>query len=398
MTRLAIPSKELALKIVGPADAIFASRVQRLNINTDIPVTVVDELGSSTHAGTITDTPNITLTFSAFDVGIRTFATLTGQDPNSYPGAGVDIDQLGEVDAIVYVKDATASDYVKSAHARRLQVRDFTFNYSVDGESSEDYTAIGSEKRWFSNDVAVERFTTGTTLFVLTTDGGAIQLKNGEWLMSVILDGVYLDEVTGTPGTGEYSFNDGTETITTGDTRSDQLIAVFHANPSGNNWSDVSDEIQPAAIRGRDVTVTIGASGIERVQSVTINGNLNPQPVSEMGNRVIVGYQRQVPTVEGTITVLDTDVELVRLLSNSEGGDTEFLIGDEACTVSGVPLEIKLYDPCLSALSGLLKTVYIPQLRIVGDALTSNVNDNVTQTFNFQSATAECFVYSGARP
>lgn len=390
--RLAIPSKELALKIVGPVGSFLASRIQRVNINTDVPTTNIDELGSRTHAGVISDLPNITLTFSAFDVGVKVFSVLTGTDPTAFPGTGVDIVELGEIDAILYVKDATVEDYVKSAHAKRLQIRDFTYSYSVDGESTEDYTAVGSEKRWFKNDVVVDKFTTGTTSFSLSET--PIQLLNGNDLLSVILDGEYLTEVASSPATGEYSVS-GT-TLTTFDSRTAQVLAVYHASPAGTNWSDVSDPQSAIAIRGKDVDVLIGANDILRVQSITINGNMNPQPVREMGTDNIVGYQRQVPDVSGTITVLDTDTELIDLLVNGNisSGATEFQL-QNACVASGIDLEIKLLDPCDR--TTVLKTVYIPELVVVGDAITSNVNDNVQQTFNWNSNTAECLIYSGAR-
>lgn len=390
--RLAIPSKELALKLVGPVGSFLASRIQRVNMNTDVPTTNIDELGSRTHAGIVSDIPNITLTFSAFDVGVKVFSVLTGTDPDSYPGAGVDIVNLGEIDAILYVKDESVEDYVKSAHAKRLQIRDFTFSYSVDGESTEDYTAVGSEKRWFKNDIVVDKFTTGTTSFSLSET--PIQLLNGNELLSVILDGGYLTEVASSPATGEYSVS-GT-TLTTFDSRTAQVIAIYHASPAGTNWSDVDDDVSAVAIRGQHVDVLIAANDILRVQSITINGNLNPQPVREMGTANVVGYQRQVPDVNGTITVLDTDTELLDLLINGSiaSGATEFSLQD-ACTLSGIDLEIKLLDPCDR--DTVLKTVYIPELVVVGDALTANVNDNVQQTFNWNSNTAECLIFSGAR-
>ena len=45
MTRLSVASKELQLQIVGPKNYAKAARVQRLNINKDVPTTTVDELG-----------------------------------------------------------------------------------------------------------------------------------------------------------------------------------------------------------------------------------------------------------------------------------------------------------------------------------------------------------------
>lgn len=365
-------------------------------MNTDIPVTTVDEVGSASHAGTAKDAPTVTLTFSAFDVGVKIFSCLTGQDSTSYPAGGVDIVNLGEIDAIIYVKSTTVNDFVKSAHGRRLQVRDFTYNYSVGGESTEDYTAIGTERRWFAYDVVVDKFTSGTTSFTLTQT--PIQLQNGNYALSVILDGSYLTEVTTAPATGEYRIV-GT-TLTTGDSRTAQVQAVYHANPAGNNWSDVSDTGMPGAIRGRDVVIKIAANSIQRVQSVTINGNMNVTDVREMSNRSIAGYQKQNPDVTGSITVLDTDNELVNLFKygTTTLSGVEWQPGD-GCTASGVNLQIELLDPCDTTLPyTVLKTVFMDSIEIVGDSYTGTVNQNTTVTFNWRSTTGHLVVYSGAKP
>lgn len=394
-TRLAVPSKELQLLIVGPRDSFAASRVQRLTLTSNQPSETKDEIGNPLHVGETKDIPEVTLTFSAFDVGIKIFAALTGTNPNAYPAEGVDIANLGEADAVIFVKDATASDYVKSISGHRLQVRDFTFNYSVDGDSTEDYTLIGSERRYLKYDVVVDKFVAGTTSFTLTQT--PIQLKNGNYGISVTLDGDYLTEVSTAPTTGEYRIV-GT-TLTTGDTRTAQVIAVYHANPAGDNWSNISDPLLPVAIRGRDADVSISANEISRVQSVSINGTMNTQPVREMGSRNIVGYQSQVPTIEGTITVLDTDLELVSLLTDGTilaSGVVEWAPG-EGCTTSGLSLKIELKDPCdTTEPITVVKTVYLPSITIVGDSYTSNVNNNATQTFNFKSSDAQCIIYSGA--
>jgi len=391
--RLAVPSKELQLHVVGPRDKFKASRVQRVSFTTEIPAEDKDELGNPQHVGTVKDTPNVTVTFSAFDVGIKIFAALTGTDATAYPALGVDVSELSEVDTILYVKDATVSDYVKSIHGHRLQIRDFTFNYQVDGDSTEDYTAIGSERRYLKYDVVVDKFTTGTTSFTLTQT--PIQLKNGNYGLSVTLDGSYLTETSGVPATGQYRIV-GT-TLTTGDTRTAQVLAVYHSNPAGNNWADVSDASMPAAIRGKDVKVKISANSITRVQSVNINGNLNVQAVKELGNRAVVGYQRQVPTIDGTITVLDTDTDLISLLTEGVvGSGIEWQPG-EGCTDVTLTLKIELVDPCDDDASPtVLKTVYLPSITITSDGYTSNVNNNAQQTFNFRSMDAQVIIYSGS--
>ncbi len=392
--RIAIPSKEVQLKLVGPRDSLIIPRVQRLNFSGDKASTDIDELGNRLHAGTTVDTPAITATFQAFDVGIKLFSVLTGTDWTAFPGAGVSISNLGDADVVVHIKNASSEDFIKMAHARRCVVRDFTFTYNVGGESTEEYTVIGTQKRWFTNDVVVEKFVTGTTSFSLAET--PVQLKNGNYALSAVLDGVYLDEVPSAPATGEYSVS-GT-TLTTADSRVNQLLVIYQAAPTGDNWADVSDTTMPAAIRGIDVPVVLSANNIERVQSVTINGTFNPETVREMGNRDIVGYQTQVPSVTGTISVLDTDTELIALFTTGSllPADTEF--GLSELTVSGISLDVKLVDPDdTTSPFTVLKTLYIPELEITSEAFVSNVNNNATQSFDFRSRDGDLIVYSGAR-
>lgn len=391
--RLAVPSKETQLHIVGAKDVFKASRLQKFSLGTDIPATTIDEIGNRQHVGDTKDTPNVTLSFSAFDVSTKIFSALTGTDPAAYPVSGVDIVNLQNIDAIVFTKDADVDDYVKSGHGRKLQIRDFSYSYSVDGESTEDYTAVGSERRWLANDVIVDKFVTGTTTFTLSQT--PIQLRNGNYALSVILDGDYLEEVTGAPATGEYRIV-GTA-LTTGDERTAQVLAIYHATPAGNNWADVDDDTIPAAIKGKDVNIQILANDIPRVQSVTLNGNLNTQIVKELGNRNIVGYQRQIPTIDGTITVLDTDTDLISLLTTGVVASGNEWQPGEGCTNVELSLKIEIMDPCdTEAPYTVLKTVYLPSISITGDSFTQNVNNNAQVVFNFKSMDAQCLIYSGA--
>lgn len=396
--RIAVSSKESQLNIVGPLDVFKASRVQKFSMGTTIPTTTVDEIGNSSHVGDSQDTPNVTVSFSAFDTSVKIFSALTGTNAASYPASGVDILNLGAIDAILYTKDANSADYIKSAHARKLQIRDFSFSYSVGGESTEDYTAVGSERRYLKKDAIVDKFTVGTSFTLTQTP---IQLKNGNYALSVIVDGVYLVETSAVPTTGYYRLNGvNNKTLTLGVTSVAKVVVVYQTDPAGNNWADISDASIPVAIKGKDVDVQILANDIPRVQSVTINGNLNATEVKEMGNRQIVGFQRQVPTVDGTITVLDTDTELLSLLTvgTLSGVDYEWQPGDDnGCFGSNISLKIMLQDPCdTTSPYTVLKTIYIPSLEITGDSYTQNVNNNAQIVFNFKSLTGACIVYSGA--
>jgi len=404
--RLSVHSKHVQLKIIGSAGTFLASRVQRFSANATQPVNTVDELGNPNHVGTSYDTPDVTITFQAMDVGIKFISVLTGQDATAFPGAGVNIttgdNAFGYLDLVAYVKDEDVSDYIKTIHLRRCTIQSFTFNYTVDGDSTEEYTAIGSEKRYFSRDVVVESWGSGDAgvgPFSLTYS--PIELKSGNSVLSIIADGVYFSEdTTGTPGSNEYYYDAaGPDTILLGTAFANNLLIVYQANPAGDNWSDVSDTDVPSAIRGRDVKIYLDDRLQERVQSVSITGNFNPTAIKELGNRDVVGYRSNIPEVTGTITVLDTDTEITEifLVGEYNSGDTEFQVG--ACTISGVPLEIQLVDPtdCTPPYT-IKKTVYLPSIVITSEGYASNVNDNATQTFDWRSETGAVYVYSGAKP
>lgn len=392
--RVSIPSKHVELKLVGPTDSLLVSRVQRVGVTADQATNTIDELGNPQHAGTSKDVPNVTLTFQLMDVGIKAAAVLTGNSATAFPGAGVDLGtDLKELEGVVMVREQLVADYIKTMHLRRCSIQSLALNYSVDGDSTEEYTAIGSTKRWFTKDVVVQKFTTGATTFALAET--PIQLKNSDYALTAILDSVYLTEVSVAPATGEYQIV-GT-TLTTFDTRTSQLIVLYQADPAGNNWSDVNDQTVPASVRGKDAVIKINADSIDRVQSLTINANYNLATVKEMGNREIVGYTAQVPEITGTLTVLDTDTELIQLFTGGAPSDTEFKTGE--CSASGISLTVELYDPedCTSPY-GVLKTVHLSSISITSEGFTSNVNENAQQTFDWRSDDASLMVYSGAMP
>lgn len=241
--RVAIPFKEMAVRVVGPRDEYLAARVQRLDLSANIPTTDIDELGNPQHAGTVRDIAEVSATLQAMDVSIKLFAALTGEDATNYPANGVDISALGDADIIGIIKDQSVADYAKSVHLRRCRVESFTLNYSVDGEATEEYTFAGSEKRWFKHDIIVDNYTSANSS-PLTLSETPIQLKNGNYMISYAQDGIYFDEVASSPAAGQYQYSAGT--LILGEAISSYSVAVYHSNTGSNLWSDVSDSTIPA--------------------------------------------------------------------------------------------------------------------------------------------------------
>jgi hypothetical protein len=331
------------------------------------------------------------------DVSAKLFAALVGEEYASFTNA--DISNLGDIDIIGEIKSATIEDVAKSVHIRRARISSFTYTYSVDGEATEEYTAEGNDKRWFKYDVQVDSFAaSGTGPYALSST--PIALKNSDDLISVIVDGVYFDQVAAAPGDGEYTYAAGD--VTLGEAAASRVVVVYHHNPAGTNWSDISDSTIPAAIRGKNIPVELAANSIPRVQSVTVRGTLPITRVEEMGTLEVAGFVTQVPSVEVDITVLDTDTELIALFTTGslDPADVEF----RACefTASGISLEVILYDPAEScnvpiASGTVMKTLWIPELTVTSEGHSTNVGGNATQTFTCRSEDAQCVVYKGAR-
>ena len=397
-----VPFKHVALRVVGPRDEYLAARIQRLDMPANIPTTDIDELGNPEHAGTVRDVAEVTATIQAFDVSIKLFAALTGNDPTAYPGAGVSINELGDVDIIGVIRDASIADYAKSVHLRRCRVDGFTFTYSIDGEATEEYTFMGSEKRWFRHDIVVDNYTSAHSS-PLTLSYTPIQLKNSNRLLSFVKDGEYFTEVTSAPAAdaGEYRVVGTAVTFSSPTSITDYAVAVYHVNTGANLWTDVNDDTIPAAVRGKDIPVYIAANRIGRVQSVTIRGTLPVERIEEMGNRDVVGYITQVPQITGDINVLDTDLDLIALFTTGDmdSADTEFQLCEY--TASGISLEIRILDPSdacgLPGSGTILKTVYIPEITITSEGHTTNVGGSAQQTFSWRSSTGNLYIYSGAR-
>jgi len=401
--RVAINFKEVKPIIVGPAGAFVASRIQRFEMPVTLPNTDVDELGHRVHVGQITDIPEVTVTFQAMDVSTKLFAALAGKVwANWTVNTAFDVSTLGEVDVIGEIKDSTTEDLAKAVVVRKAKVSNFTYSYSVDGEATEEYTVVGTDKRWFKYDVQVDTFTGATPLFAYTLTQTPIALKNTNKLVSVIANGVYLDEVTAAPATGEYRVTAGT-TLTLGDAiaASANVVAVYHCNKA-LNWSDVSDQSIPVAIRGKNIPVYLKAGLVDRVQSVTLRGTFPQTAVKEMGNVEIVGYITSPTQVEGDLTILDTDLEMLALFTtaSTNPADVEF----RACemTPSGISLEVRLYDPSLScnlpvASGTVMKTLYVPSMTITSEGHSTSVGGNATQTFGWKSSTGELHVFKGRR-
>ena len=397
--RAAISFKKIAPRIVGILNVYRPARIQRFEIRGNFPTTDIQEHGNQELAGIVYDIPDYTVTLAAFDVSIKLFAALTGTDPDSYPTIGVSINALDTLDIAGDVKDESVMDYVKSMYVRKARPQTIRMAYTVEGQATEEYTFAASTRQLFTHDVVVDVLDASSS--PQTASETPEILKNSNYCISVILDGIYLTEVAAAPATGEYAVS-GTS-ISFADTGT-TLIVSYKASPAGTNWSWISDSTIPPAISGKDVPITITAidtdtdNSIPRVQSVNISANLRADAIREQGNSEIVGYETQIPEVTGDITVLDTDQALLALFSTGDYADsaTEFR-SCELLDNYNLAIKVELRDPsepCTTS-GGVLKTIYVPSIQLTGESYVSNVGNNINHTFNFRSSSGNLIVYSG---
>jgi len=398
--RAAISFKKIAPRIVGILGMYRPARIQRFEIRGNFPTTDIQEHGNQELAGIVYDIPDYTVTLSAFDVSHKIFAALTGTDPEAYPTAGVSINALDTVDIVGDVKDESVMDYVKSMYIRKARPQSIRMAYTVEGQATEEYTFAASTRQLFTHDVVVDVLSAASS--PQTASETPEILKNGNYCISVILDGTYLTEVAAAPATGEYAVS-GTDVSFAGSGTT--LMVTYKAAPAGTAWTWISDTTIPPAISGKDVPITISAidtstdTSIPRVQSVNISANLRADAIREQGNSEIVGYETQVPEVTGDITVLDTDQALLALFSTGSytSTDTEFR-SCELLDDYNLALKVELRDPstpCSSTSSIVVKTIYVEDIQLTGESYVSNVGNNVNHTFNFRSSAGNLLVFSG---
>lgn len=406
--RVAIPYKDVKLRIVGPKGDFYAHRVQRLDMPANMPSTVINELGNSLHAGTVTDVPEVTSTFQAFDVSHKIYAYMVGQNPSDYATqawdsttgvgeGGVDVKNLSYCDLIAYIKTDGVADVVRCMHVKYMRVTDFTYTYSVDGESTEEYSLAGSEKRYFSSDLFVNSGTIQSNAFTLAYTPTV--LRNGNKLLSFIVDGIWIEEGV---ESDEYSVVG--QTVSYIDSNGTTCLAVYQCTSGSLVWTDISDNTVPIAIRGKNIPVYIQASDDEwekqyRVQSVNIRGTFPNTKVMEMGNTSVVGYIVDPCDVTGDISILDHDLDTVKLLTTGDkvSALTEFGVDDYEDRTLTLRVEVQSPGTFGGYSEGsVTKTVRIPSMRITSEGTSTNVGGQSAQTFSFSSDDGQCIVYSGA--
>lgn len=391
--RARVHSRDIQPQIAAPKGLFAAARVQRLDFPLTIPTTSVDELGRRLHVGTTQETPELRVSFEAFDVSHNTYSYLTGYTPATFPVSGVSISNFKNVDIIGQIRNANTGKIVNAIYGKKMAITGMDASFDVRGNSTVTYTAEGNSKKELSKPVFYDRFTAsgGQTNFGLTYQPAYLTRTSGYVLnaYSIPNGGVegYLTEGT------DFTVTGSNVALTTGASANDEVWFTYAA-VSQDRYFETLDDTAPAAIAGKYVPVTISVSNIQRVQSVRLRAAFQSESIMEMGGLGRpVGYETGIPDVTGDISVLKTDNDLLALL---EGVSTSTVENDMEYAKTTLPLKVQLRNPANP--SEILLTYYIPSMTFSAEGDDSTVNQSMNETFSFSSTTGEMIVISGAGP
>jgi hypothetical protein len=390
--RARVHSRDIQPQIVAPQGLFAAARVQRLDFPLTIPTTSIDELGRRLHVGTTQETPEIRVSFEAFDVSHNTFSYLTGYTPATFPVSGASVTQFQNIDMIGQIRNANTSKIVNAIYAKKLAITGMDASFDVKGNSSVTYTAEGNSKKEFSKPVFYDSF---------TASGAQANLGLGHTPVYLTRTSGYVINAYAVYAAGTQGYlTEGTDFTVTGT----NVALAANAAVGDKYWFtycaavdatfEALDDTAPAAIQGKYVPVTIGVSNIQRVQSVRLRAAMAAESIMEMGGLgKPVGYETGIPDVTGDISVLKTDDDLIALL---EGVNASTVENDMEFARTDLPLKVQLKNPANP--SQVLLTYYLPSLTWSAEGDESTVNQSMNETFSFTSTTGQMYVASGNGP
>lgn len=390
--RARIHSRDIQPLIAAPKGLFAAARVQRLDLPLTMNVTNIDELGRKLHVGTTNDIPEVTATIEAFDVSHNTFAYLTGYTPGTFPVSGASVTEFKNVDIIGSIRENCGDTVASAIYVKKAILTGMSATFGVTANSTVSYTFNSNSKKAFRQPVYYDVFVasgnqpsfalTSTPTYLTRTSGYIINAYStqGDCDTSYLTEGV------------DFTVAGSVVTLTTVAASGDTYWFTY-TNPTAQTFQGL-DDVAPAAIQGKYVPVSISVNNIPRVQSATVNVTFESEQILEMGGLgKPVGYEIGVPDVNGDISVLKTDNDLLAIL---EGVSNTTVENDVEYALTSLPLKIQLKDPRNPSRVAL--TYYVPSFTVTAQGDESTVNASINETFSWRSTTGQLFVASGAGP
>lgn len=413
MSRVSVSFQQTGIDLISFLGRYRLGRVQNASISANLPNTPVQELGSNRLVGRIFDTPEVSVTVSSIDVGARTAFLMANKDwATSLNDTSVALSDFQYVCLAQSFKHQSTNDVVRTLVVPGAKVDSISWNYSVGGDATEDYTLVGSTYTLLRYDAALASGTVDGNS-QLTFSPSARQLKNGRYVLTAYNANGYLPPEAITASTATSVTFDPAFVPAESD-----VLIVYHADLN-NQWQYTYEypnippgytppPDQPVGVRGwgvevylvRQPTSTWQSMRVLRAQSCTIQAQMNSQRIQELGSDQIVGYMDTIPDVTGTLEIMTHDWKLYRMLA----GDTDTTEDDDFNPNElgrgnwGLLIQVWRRESARTASDHPEKSIYIPLLDITSVEDRSQVGQDVMFSVNWASRNNDLYVYRGRHP
>ena len=387
------------------------------------------ELGNYLGLGTVYDIPDLSFAMDSLDATAQFEAILCGADF----GTMIDGDSLNfaaspPLDVLSEIKNGVnqvnPDQVAGSAVIPYLNLESVAYNFGVKVNAKQTATLKGDSL--FYNPAGSTAYTQ-STVGTATANQSIILTNSAYEYNGAVLDGTkYVLAARLKSGQRLFYGADYTEAaVITGNVAAvtvtilapvpttDSIILVYASDtvssyPMGNTGGpppvggfQADTATTPAAIRGKDIEVFIGAGALVNltdrwtsVQTVTADWKVTLDQDREFSNSQLVSQDFFVPEVSGTIVVKPRNyADLYNKVATTAGLATKTEVGGAVTTVP-LPLTVVLHSPTNGA---VLKTIYVPDARFTIPGFSGAVQAKLEVTFPWTSDQGIMTVYKGAK-
>ena len=398
--------------------SFLLSRLQNAGPSgVNVPTEIVKELGDYKSVAVIRDVPDLTFTANSFDVSTDLELMLTNQA--SVPSGGIDMSTAGIVDIVGLLKPGIfAPDpftTVGSIACPMLYPEKISYKFQVKQNSTLDLSLRG-DSIYYCPGTAYTQTLLGSSLdatahsVALTHASGLYTTSYGDSrVLSVSVNGQRQNEGKDFTATSADSspYSATTVTFLTGSipASTDYISITYFSNVATDFAQTVhpSPSVIPAAVRGRDVRVYIGAtydpanpeaSAAYRwtgVQSITADWAVTVEQDYELGSEYAFSVEAQdVQTLNGMLNLrARTPQELQARLRTITGvTDANKAVGPDNAVV--LPIDIVVLDSA----GTVHKRLHIPDARFNIPGYNAQISQRVDVDLNYTSDTGSLYVFS----
>jgi hypothetical protein len=394
-------------------DGFIIDRLQTSNVNPNIPLIPVYEIGNEQKLATIRDTPDLSFDVESYDVSPKFEAILLGLNPGSLT-AGQQLDpNTNQPLSVLSPFRSSLNLYTipNGAIVPHLGLEQINYRFGINDEASQSYTLRGDSIYYTPGSPYEDTFTSdgATNHWTLTkTAQPYVNPTLGQTQYTVNLsvynpDGTFYRLFAGagfdyTDTSTTVTLNAGVPVPITGATIKVQYSsATIQTIPASSNTAD-GISVKPAGIRAKDITVWVGNGAAtptykkwSGIQSFDMTWRVNLDANKEFGNPQVLSHDYVTANVDGTITTRDNT--LADLFSKIYQA-TNVSAGDVIGALSSTPLEFiaVLHNPDTGA---PLKSIYVPDAVFTPPQINARVNQKLETPFKFYSNSGLMYIYNG---